>query len=223
MLGQIMDKRYQKTKKKNLLPLLKSQEQKLKVESKSRVWCMPSALNTARGMGKIPKPLLCLTPGHTPTLTLCKELARPPSRSEQARELLVCSHYSCCSRGPNKALPGGEKKTIMTSHHIQNKSQYPYNGFSSVQLLSCVRLFVNPWTAAGQASLSITNSQSLLKLVSIKSVMPSNHLILCHPLLLLPSTFPASGSFLVSQFFASGGQSIGVSASASVLPMNIQD
>ena len=109
---------------------------------------MPSALNTARGMGKIPKPLLCLTPGHTPTLTLCKELARPPSRSEQARELLVCSHYSCCSRGPNKALPGGEKKTIMTSHHIQNKSQYPYNGFSSVQLLSCVRLFVNQWTVA---------------------------------------------------------------------------
>ena len=63
--------------------------------------------------------------------------------------------------------------------------------FSSVQLLSHVRLFKTPWTAAFQASLSITNSQSLLKLMSIESVMPSNHLILCHPLLLLPSVFPS--------------------------------
>ena len=61
--------------------------------------------------------------------------------------------------------------------------------FSSVQLLSHVQLFATPWTAAHQASLSITNSQSLLKLTSIKSVMPFNHLILCHPLLLLPSIF----------------------------------
>ena len=61
----------------------------------------------------------------------------------------------------------------------------------SVQLLSCVRLFATPWTAACQASLSITNSWSLLKLTSVKSVMPSNHLILCHPLLLLPSIFPS--------------------------------
>ena len=59
--------------------------------------------------------------------------------------------------------------------------------------------------------------------MSIESVMPSNHLILCHPLLLLPLSFPAPGSFPVSQFFTSGGQSIGVSALASVLPMNIQD
>ena len=63
--------------------------------------------------------------------------------------------------------------------------------FSSVQSLSRVRLFVTPWTAAGQASLSITISQSLLKLMSIKLVMPSNHLILCHPVLLLPSIFPS--------------------------------
>ena len=62
--------------------------------------------------------------------------------------------------------------------------------FSSVHSLSCVRLFVTPWTAARQASLPIINSQSLLKLVSIESVMPSNHLILCHTLLLLPSFFP---------------------------------
>ena len=67
--------------------------------------------------------------------------------------------------------------------------------FSSVQLLSRVRLFVNPWTAAHQASLSIVNSQSLLKLISIESVMPSNHLILCRPLLLLPSIFPSNRVF----------------------------
>ena len=64
-------------------------------------------------------------------------------------------------------------------------------GFSSVQLLSHVQLFATPWTTARQASLSITNSQSILKLISIESVMPSNHLILCHPLLLLPSIFPS--------------------------------
>ena len=66
-----------------------------------------------------------------------------------------------------------------------------YTTFSSVQLLSHVQLFATPWTAARQASLSITNSWSLLKLMSIESVMPSNHLILRHPLLLLPSIFPS--------------------------------
>ena len=66
---------------------------------------------------------------------------------------------------------------------------------SSVQSLSRVWLLVTPWTAARQASLSITNSQSLLKLMSIALVMPSNHLILCQPLVLLPSIFPASGLF----------------------------
>ena len=70
--------------------------------------------------------------------------------------------------------------------------------FSSVQLLSCAWLFVIPWTAACQPSLSIMNSQSLLKLMSIKSVMPSNHLILCRPLLLPPSIFPSIRVFWVS-------------------------
>ena len=65
------------------------------------------------------------------------------------------------------------------------------HSFSSVQSLSHVRLFATPWTAAHQASLSITNSWSLLKLMSIESVLPSNHLIFCHPLLLLPSVFPS--------------------------------
>ena len=63
--------------------------------------------------------------------------------------------------------------------------------FSSVQSFSCVRLFVTPWNAARQACLSITKSQRLLKLMSIELVMPSNHLILCHPLLFLPSIFPS--------------------------------
>ena len=95
--------------------------------------------------------------------------------------------------------------------------------FSSVQLLSHVRLCAIPWTTAHQASLSITNSQSLLKLMSIESVMPSSHLILCHLLLLLPPIPPSIRSFPMSRLFAWGGQSIGVSASASVLPMNTQD
>ena len=84
---------------------------------------------------------------------------------------------------------------------------------------------VTPWTEAHQASLSITNSQSLLKLMSIALVMPSNHLILCCPLLLPPSVFLSIRFFFspISWFFASVGQSIRVSASASVLPVNIQD
>ena len=95
--------------------------------------------------------------------------------------------------------------------------------FSSVQLLSCVQLFATPWTAARQASLSITNSHSLPKLMSIESVMPSIHIILCCTLLFCPQSFPASGSFQMSQLFASSGQSIGVSASTSILPMNTRD
>ena len=95
--------------------------------------------------------------------------------------------------------------------------------FGSVQSLSHVWLFATPWTAAHQASLFITNPWSLLKFMSTVWVMPSNHLILWPSLLLLSQSFPASGSFQMSQFFASGGQRIGVSASISVLPMNIQD
>ena len=81
--------------------------------------------------------------------------------------------------------------------------------FIVVQLLSHVQLFVIPWTAALQAFLSFTISQSLLKFMSIESVMPSNHLILCHPFSCLQS-FPASGSFPMSWLFTSGGQTIGV-------------
>ena len=102
--------------------------------------------------------------------------------------------------------------------HFKYKDTY-----QSVQSLSHVRLFAATWTAAHQASLSITNSQSLLKLMSIKSAMSSNHLILSS---LSPPAFNLSKhrisqSFPMSKFFKSGVQSIG--ASASVLPMNIQD
>ena len=87
-----------------------------------------------------------------------------------------------------------------------------------VQSQSHVQLFLTTWTASCQASLSFTISQSLLKLMPIESVMPSNHLILCHPLLLLPSIRGFSNESL----FAWSGQSIEASASTSVLPMSIQ-
>ena len=95
--------------------------------------------------------------------------------------------------------------------------------FRSVQSLSHVRHFATPWTAAHQASLSTTNSQSLLKPMSIESVMPSNHLILCRSLLLLPPIPPSIRVFSNESTLPWGGQSIGVSALASVLPMNTQD
>ena len=92
-----------------------------------------------------------------------------------------------------------------------------------VQSLNCTPLFVTPWTTAHQAFLSFTISQSLPKLISIELVMPSNHLILFRPLLLLAlKSFPAQGSFPRSWLFPSGGQNSGASASATVLPMNIQ-
>ena len=86
--------------------------------------------------------------------------------------------------------------TWLTHAHIFKKNlndsdPIPISILSSVQLLSSIRLFVTPWTAAHQATLSITNSWSLFKFMSIKSVIPSNHLILCHPLLLPPSMFPS--------------------------------
>ena len=124
-------------------------------------------------------------------------------------------------------LPGTESPAYVAASVVSRLQLFPTTTnlfstslFCSVQSLSCVRL-CEPMDCTCQASLSITSSQSLLKLMSIKLAMPSNHLILCWPLLLHLQSFPESGSFPVSQFFASGGQSIGVSASTSVLPMNI--
>ena len=93
--------------------------------------------------------------------------------------------------------------------------------FSSVQSFSHVWLFATLWIAERQASLSITNSQSLPKPMSIESVMPSNHLVLCLPFTSWLQSFPASASFPMSRIFAGGGQSIRASASASILLLNI--
>ena len=105
---------------------------------------------------------------------------------------------------------------------VSKKEKEKYCTFSSVQSLSRIRLFAAPWIAARQASLSITNSRSSLRLTSIKSLMPPSHLILWRPLLLLPQSLPASESFPMGQLFTWGGQSTGVSASASVLPKKSQ-
>ena len=94
---------------------------------------------------------------------------------------------------------------------------------SSVQSLSHVWLFATPWIAAHQVPLSITNSRSLPKLMPIELVMPFSHLSSVVPLSFCPQSLPASESFLMSQLFAWDGQSVGVSALASVLPMNTQD
>ena len=127
----------------------------------------------------------------------------------------------------NRTIRSMEIKTViknLPTSKLQGPDSFTgefYQKFlPSIQSLSRVRLFATPWTAAHHASLSITNSLNLLKLMSIKSVMPSNHLILCCPRLFLSSIFPRTGSFPMSQFFAPGGQSIGVSASASVLQWN---
>ena len=103
---------------------------------------------------------------------------------------------------------------------IDESKRKKWYQFSSVQSLSCVRLFATPWIAACQASLSITNSQSSLKLMSIELAMPSSHLILCRPLLLLPLIPPSIRLFSSESTLCMRWPSIGVSALASVLPKN---
>ena len=127
------------------------------------------------------------------------------------KKLDMTERLTLCITGSLCCIPE-INKTLLINYH-----------FSSVQSLSCVQLFGTPWTAALQASLSITNSWSC------SNSCPSSWW--CHPTIssyVVPfssclQSFPASGSFQMTQFFASGGQSIGVSASTSVLPMNIQD
>ena len=102
--------------------------------------------------------------------------------------------------------------------HLYQIKEVTFLFLCSVQSVSCVRVFE---TASRQASLSITYPQSLRKLMSSESLMPSNHLVLCHHLLLLPSTVPSIRVFSMSQFFASGGQSIEVSASFVLLFVHI--
>ena len=126
------------------------------------------------------------------------------------------------SRAPGQTNGGLSLGTIMTSCSVTLTSHFTsLKSGVVVQSLSHVQLFATPWTVAHQASLS-TISQSLLKLMSIELVMPSISSSIV-PLSSCLQSFPASGSFLMSLFFASGGQSIGASASASVLLMNSQD
>ena len=113
-------------------------------------------------------------------------------------------------------------KEVKTYVHIKTCSCINCS-VQSVQLLSRIRLFETSRTAAWKASLSITNSQSLFKLMSIELVMPSNHLILCFPLLLLPSIIPSIRVFSNDSIFSIRWPKYGISALASVLPMNIQD
>ena len=124
-----------------------------------------------------------------------KEFRAPPT--PRTSWGLKCSVLRCWGGGsPSMAprlecLPGNCNFTLSPAIYIPHVSGRGSVQFSKVQSLSPVQLSVTPWTAARQASLSIPNSQSLLKLVSIESVIPSNHLILCRPLLLPPSVFPS--------------------------------
>ena len=148
---------------------------------------------------------------------LCSSLAPPPPLPPTQKK----------GKRTNDVSVGETNQTCLVDHMMNScwsgtsKTSHPF--ISSVQLLSCVRLFSTPWTAACQASLSITNSRNLLKLMSIELVMPSAISSSVVPFSPYLQSFPASESFPMSQFFTSGGQSIGVSASASVLPMNIRD
>ena len=115
------------------------------------------------------------------------------------------------------------KGTLFSSYCIPSTDNSAWHIVRCCSVTQLCPTLCNPMNCSMPGFLSFTISQSLLKLTSIELMMPSNHLILYRPLLHPPKSFPESGSFQMSQFFASGGQSIGVSASASVLPMNIQD
>ena len=150
--------------------------------------------------------------------------------------LTLCNPMDCSS--PGSSVHGILQARILESVAIPFSNtcflfilswdmlRYPtYNEYNNafVQSLSHAKLFETTWTPEYQASLSFTPSQSLLRFMSIELVMPFNHLFLCCPLLFLPSIFPSIRAFSKSQLFSSGGQSIGASASASVLSMNTQD
>ena len=151
------------------------------------------------------------------------EAYSPGRRIKQMALRIIPSHgihnlnisYRCKTITPKV----NEISVYFYNSHFFNTYCYVMQKFA-VQSLTHVQLFVTPWTTAPQTSLSFTISLSLLRLMSIESVLPSNHLILCHPPLLCPHSFPASGSFPMSRLFTSAGQNMG--ALASVLPMNIQ-
>ena len=131
-----------------------------------------------------------------------------------------------------RSVPNSEKTSVPNVHllwwtkvgpwYFQLISNYFHETSCCYSVIkSSVGFFATSWIAAWEASLSSTVSWSLLKLIFIESMMPSNHLILCFPLLILPSIFPALGAFLMSWPFASGGQSIAASASVQLLSWGI--
>ena len=140
-------------------------------------------------------------------------------------KLGLCTHHetiTSCLAPDNHWLIYGWIKDVIISLFIFLEFSINKITFSSFQFLSHVRLSVTPWSATHQASLYITNSQSLLKLMSIESAMPSNHLILCRPLLFPPSIFPSIKVFSSESVLHIRWPIIGVSASASVFPINLQ-
>ena len=131
-----------------------------------------------------------------------------------------------CSRDEDSIFLQNERLVSLVVSIISKNISFPGQRSDklviTVQSPSHVQLFATPWTAARQASMSLTISQSLSKFMFIASVIPSSYLILWCPLLLLPSIFPSIRDFSNESSFASGDQNTGASASASILPMNIQ-
>ena len=165
-----------------------------------------------------PFPGYVLNPEMKPRPPALQAGSLPPEPPAQLCKACVTSYLSLCKCWTvnNYWL----FKVLLTVSALG--CSFPFQ-FSSVQSLSCVRLFETPWTAARQASLSITNSRSPPKPMSTESVMPSNHLILCRPLLLLPSIFPSirvfsSESALLIRWPKYWSFSFSIS-----LPMNTQD
>ena len=153
-------------------------------------------------------------------------------------------HIKICALKKEKAVPGGRFVVACVGEH-ERPTQHNWReaplatprekptrppgsstarneGAVTAESLSRVQLSATPWTATYQVSRSFAIFWGLLKLMSIESVVPSNHLIAVVPFSSCPQSFPASGYFRMSQLFTSGGQSMGVSASASVLPVNLQ-
>ena len=172
-------------------------------------------------------------------------LSNGPQTTSSFMALIIQTKVACClaSNGSwayfngnfSFSLPSAPATTFAFKFLSYETNIYPsgsprlqrlclkFSEFSSVQLLSHVCLFATPWTAARQGCLSITSSQSPPKLMSIESVILSNYLSSVIPFSSCPQSFPASGSFQMSQLFPSAGQSTEVTALASVLPMNTQD
>ena len=188
-------------------------------------WFKPQTKDSAeRNTSPFPGIKVCLPrslPSYTKSVAFKKELQGMLKKIKQTQHPAKTQHKEQNQAQIRHRCWNLSMQFNVTMNSYEKESKYKFS--ASVQLHSRAWLFATPWTAARQASLSITNSQSLLKLMSIKSVMPPNHLILCRPLLLLLSVFPTSGPFQMSQFFTSGGQNVWVSAYTSVLPMNIQD